>query len=489
VLNQNKINKMKKIYITLMLLTLFSFKVADYRSIYHIPLEAKAVCATDYDLDGDNDIIIEHGIGSQTQWGGIYMMENDGYGHFSFMDSVFDSTGGTVIYADTILSNTYPDIIYSYGGYVKILTNENGNYTISRFLMGPHLTFFNIGDIDNNSHIDVVFISNWERYWGVIYNQGDSSFTAPVYYDVDYPPTDIACGDLNDDGRDDVVVAGASCEIYFSTESGFEMQQLQDNAFNVKIADMDNDGDMDIITFSDAYIMSFVHLYENLGNNVFDTVNNFNINEGCASFFVTDFNNDSLPDALFSIHYHNGGYLLYYNQGDFQFGEPQTIDITNYGEARRNTYCADMDGNSYVDIIITRLVFDTTIAPSLLEILFNDGQGNFVDNPLTATEELQSQNKEGLNCYPNPFINKINFECSAEENAHVMLSIYDIGGKLIKDLTLDPIKTGRHNSPRKNLKFIWDGKNNNGQYCKPCLYIAALKINGAIKQTVKLLKY
>jgi hypothetical protein len=472
-----------------MLLTLFSFKVADYRSIYQIPLEAKAVCATDYDLDGDNDIIIEHGIGLQTQWGGIYMMENDGYGYFSFMDSIFDSTAGSVMYADTILSSTYPDIIYKYNGYVKILSKEGGNYVHNSFYMGTELTKFNIGDINNDNYLDVVFISNLEQYWGIIYNQGNSNFTTPEYYDVDYHPQDIACGDLNDDGLDDVIIAGVCSEIYFSTETGFEMQPLQYNASYVKIADMDNDGDNDIVTISTISVISFVHLYENLGNKVFDTVNNFNINEGCTGFFLKDFNNDSLTDFLFSTHYHNGGYLLYYNQGDFQFGEPQTIDITNYGEARRNTYCADMDGNSYVDIIITRQVFDTTIAPSILEILFNDGQGNFVDNPLTATDKLQSHNKEGLNCYPNPFINEINFECSVEENAHVMLSIYNIGGKLIKDLTPDQMKTGRHNSPRKTLKMIWDGKNNNGQYCKPGLYIATLKINGAIKQPVKVLKY
>jgi hypothetical protein len=472
-----------------MLLTLFSFKVGDYRSIYNTPMQANAVCATDYDLDGDLDIVLNHGIDPLTQWGGVYMLENDGYGYFSFMDSVFDSIGAWVVYADTIISNTTPDIIYSCCGHVKILSKVADNYTIARFLMGPHITSFNIGDINNDSHLDVVFISNWERYWGVIYNQGDGSFTAPEYYDVDYPPTDIACGDLNGDGMDDVVVAGASCEIYFSSETGFEMQPLQDNAFNVKIADMDNDGDMDIITFSDAYIMSFVHLYENLGNNVFDTVNSFNINEGCASFFVTDFNNDSLLDALFLTHNTNGRYLLYYNQGGFQMGEPQAIDLTYHGEERRFMYCADMDGNAFVDIITSKQIFNIAYTSSILEILFNDGQGNFVDNPLTVTEELQSHNKEGLNCYPNPFMNKINFEYSVEENEHVMLSIYNIGGKLIKDLTPDQMKTSRHNSPRKILKMIWNGKNNNGQYCKPGLYIATLKINGAIKQTIKVLKY
>jgi hypothetical protein len=452
-----------------MLLTLFSFKLTDYRSVYNVPLQASAVCATDYDLDGDMDIIVKHNINHQTQWGGIYMLENDGYGHFSFLDSVFDSTGAWVVYADTVISNTTPDIIYYCCGHVKILSKVGDNYTIAHFLLGSHITSFNIGDINNDNHLDVVFISNQERYWGIIYNQGDGSFTTPEYFYVDYPPIDLACGDLNDDGRGDVVIAGASSEIYLSTETGFEMQPLQYSAFCVNIADMDNDNDKDIITFTSSAFVSIVHIYENLGNNVFDTVHSFNDTIGITKLFVADFNNDSLLDALFLTHSLNGGYLLYYNQGDFQFqlGKPQIIDLTSYGESWRNMYCADMDGNNYVDIITTRQVFDSTYAPSILEILFNDGQGNFVENPLSATEDIQSHNKEGLNCYPNPFINEINFECSTEENAHVTLSIYNIGGKLIKDLTPDEMNIVQYGNLLKTHEITWDGTGNNGQYCKP----------------------
>jgi hypothetical protein len=480
---------MKKIILILLFLILISFKTADNLSVYNVPLKASAVCAADQDLDGDMDIFTEHIIDSETQWGGTYILQNDGYGHFSYMDSIYDSTGMHDVYADTVLNNVYPDIISGNGEYVNFLSYDGENYSQTRFFMGTNINEFAIGDVDNNGHIDVVFISNLEQYWGVIYNQGNSSFTTPEYFYVDYPPTDIACGDLNADGRYDVVVTGASCEIYFSTETGFEMQPLQDNALNVIISDMDNDGDMDIITFSDAYIMSFVHLYENLGNNLFDTVNNFNINEGCSDFIVTDFNNDNLPDALFATYNTDGEYILYYNLGNFQMGDSTYINIENYTVDWKNMYCADMDGNSYTDILITRMIFDTTIAPSILEILFNDGKGNFVENPLSAIEKLQSHNKISLKCYPNPFINEIDFECSTEKNARVMLAIYDISGKLIKGLTSDEINIGQYGKLMKTHKITWDGTGNNGQYCKPGLYIAALEINGALQQTIKVLKY
>ncbi len=447
-----------------MLITFLAFTVADNRSVYDVPLEAKAVCATDYDLDGDIDIIIEHGIDDDTNWGGIYIMENDGYGHFSFMDSIYDRTAGTVMYTDTILSKTNPDIVYKNNGYVQILSNEDGNYIHNSFYMGTNITKFNLGDIDNNGHLDVVFISNLEQYWGVIYNQGDDSFTEPTYYDLDYPPNDIACGELNGDGRCDVVVGGANsiCAIYFSISTGFEMQPLQYNASYIKIADFDNDTDLDIITISDAYAMSFVHLYENLGNNIFDTINNFNINEGCAGFFIADFNNDNFTDVLFTTYFHNGGYLLYYNQGNFQFDEPQTIDITYYGEGWRSTYCADMDGNSFTDIITTWKSFDTTFVPSIVEILFNDGQGNFVDNPLTSIENNPVTNTETkfIN-YPNPFTNTTNIQFSLPKNANnPVLNIYDIYGKVIR----------QYNIADKNIQQ-WDGRDKKGRKVSAGIYL------------------
>ncbi len=472
---------MKKLITTLLLVSLLSFKVTDNRSVYNVPLQASAVCATDYDLDGDNDIIIKHIIDSQTQWGGIYMLENDGFGHFSFMDSVFDSNAGTVLYTDTILNNNTPDIIYKKDNHIRILSKENNNYYHKSFLMGTNINEFDIGDVDNNGYIDVVFISNQDRYWGIIYNQGDGSFTAPEYYDLDYPPIDIACDDLNGDGLYDLVITGSSSEIYFSTPTGFEMQSLQYNSAWVNIADFDNDTDMDIITISDAYAMSFVHLYENLGNNIFDTVNNFNINEGCAGFSIADFNNDSLQDILFTSYFNNGGYLLYYNHGNFQFGEPQYIDLDYYMEGWRSTYCADMDGNSYVDIIVTRRSVDTAYIPSILEILFNDGQGNFVDDPLTTiNNELITKAETKFINYPNPFKTETTFEFTIEQTSHIEISVFNLQGKLIKSLTNKTMKGGEY-------QIKWGGLNNAGQDCKPGPYIAYLKVNGSSIQSIKLI--
>ncbi len=472
---------MKKIFTSFVLLILFSFKVADNRSVYNVPLQSSAVCTTDYDLDGDLDIIIENNISFQTGWGGIYMMKNDGYGYFSYMDSIFDSAGGSEIYTDTVINKAYPDIIYSYGNWINILSNDGTNYTWVRSICGTGVSSFKLGDIDNNGHLDVVFISNYEENWGIIYNQGDSTFSTPIIYDLNFSPTDIACKDLNNDERDDVVITGSSCYIYFSTSSGFETQSIPYSSANVRIADFNSDGKNDIITSSDVGYMTFVHLYENLGNNIFDTVANFNINEGTDNFYVTDFNNDNLPDLLFLHYYHNGGYLLFYNQGGFQFGEPQSIDLTYFGEARRNACCADMDGNSFNDIITIRQSFNTSANSSSVEILFNDGHGNFVNNPLTIinNESFDNKTTKFIN-YPNPFSTSTTFYFSIRKTSFVNILIYNLYGVLVKSLTSKNMKRGEH-------EIKWDGLNNANHACKPGPYIAYLNVNGSSIQSINLI--
>jgi len=446
-------------------------------------MQADAVCASDLDLDGDFDIVIGHSINSQTAWGGIYVMENDGYGHFEYLDSVFDIPGSFIVLTDTVLSKTFPDVVYHSYDSIVILTTDGTNYEQHRFLVGPKVNEFDLGDVDGNGHLDVVFSSNNYHYWGIIYNQGENSFSLPEYYELELAPADIVCEDLNNDGKEEIIVAGASLngEIWYSTQNGLNKLNLPYGATNIRIADLDNDGDNDIITFSDAYAVIFVHVYENLGNNIFDTVNNFTIYEGCSDFFVTDFNNDSLPDALFLTHdFNQNSLLLWYNEGGFQFGHEKVIELEHYGEARRFMHCADMDGNGYEDILITRQVFDTAYAPSLLEILFNDGHGNFVDDPLTT---IQTQNfrlqTPNLLCYPNPFTYQTRVEYTIEKKSFTSLDIYNLHGKHIKALHNSILTRGKYN-------HMWDGTDQYGKEVSSGVYIIRL-VAGRHKQQCRLM--
>lgn len=424
---------MKKLIILVLLLSLLSFELVDNRSVYDLPLEASGICTTDYDLDGDMDIIINHGIDDQIHWGGIYMLQNDGFGNFIYMDSIYD-TVGWVNYADTIFRRTYPDIIYRSPDSITILSFDGINYSSHSNYIGPNANDFNLGDVNDNGYLDIAFTVNNEYRWGIIYNFGDGDFSKPEYYDLDFPPQDLICADINLDGKDDVVIGGWT-EINYSTGSGFIKQKLPDGGAQLGIDDFDNDGDLDIITYHGAAFKSAVYFYENEGDSVF-TSYFLNPNENLDEIIIKDFNNDGLPDFLFSNWPRMGsGYLLYYNEGDFTLNEPQRIELEYFAEARRFCHSADIDGNGYYDIITTRQFYSLEYENNPLEILFNDGLGNFVETPQTSVKENTFSKSISVNCYPNPLTTFTNFEYILNEALPVEISIYNSFGDLVEIIT------------------------------------------------------
>ncbi len=465
---------MKNTLLILTSLILLAFTTADVRSFYTIPYPANAITATDYDLDGDLDILINFDRNDQLHFdkGGIYLLQNNGLGHFTYMDSIITGVGGSSweIETDTIINNTYPDILFSSDSLYIISTN-GANYNIVSAYLGEKVNDFALGDINGDGLLDVVFISSNDQYWGIIYNRGNSTFSEPVYYMLVNPPNDIACDDLNNDGKEEIIVGGGSvtCTINYYSDTGFIKIPLSFGALNIAIADFDNDGDKDIITSSDIYAASLVYLYENKGNDTFDSVGFYRVPEGSSDFFVTDFNNDSLPDVLFLTHdFWNESMMLYYNKGNFRLGDSLIIKVKDYGEARRFMYCADLDGNGFTDIMLTRQVYDTTYAPSLLQLFFNDGKGNFVPDPLESIPEIHTQNKPALTAYPNPFANTLNIKFETTLTAKVLLTVYNLNGQLVKTLL-------NRNQPPGLYQTVWNGTDKNGKEVTNGTYLIRLQ--------------
>ena len=487
---------MKK-YIFIILFILFiAFKAGDNKSQYNVPLAAWSVTAGDIDLDGDNDIVIGHKFSSQANWGGVSLIENTSSGYFQISDSLFVNNGFPYIHGDYFDDNEYIDLFSGhvtanpYTVYIGVIYNY-GLYqfdSLKSFSLIPDspVHYFASGDVNNDNYNDIVFASNNGQFWGVMYNDSTGNFSEQEYtYVTDYFPTELTCGDLNGDNRDDIVVCGQSTEVYFSYPDGFELLVLESDDFKegVSIVDFDLDGDNDILTFVGIPFVNITSLiiYENQGNNVLDTLEEFYFQPMSSRFFVTDFNNDSLQDILFQLS-DKSGYIIYYNQGNFQLADSQFVALppSNPQEGWRNCYCADMDDNGYNDIITVKTLY--VYLPDNLEILFNDGHGNFVEDPLTNIETPVQEPQNPLSCYPNPFTTKTTFKITIKETAQAELFIYDFQGRLIKNLTNNIQKGGQY------FTIKWDGLDTGGKACKPGTYIAYLKVNGKPRQSIKLIK-
>ena len=292
-------------------------------------------------------------------------------------------------------------------------------------------------------------------------------------------PTGLTCGDLNNDGRNDIIVFGAKVEVYYSLASGLQEVLLCEHQTDGFIEDFNHDGKKDIICFDDLAMIGLtgVTMFENTGSGNFIKHDEIVFPFSTSEFLLSDFDNDSLPDILFRL-LNKSGYIIYNNQGGFQLGDSAFVPVVDYGEHWRNSFCADLDGNGYNDVITIRT--SGVVLPANLDIKFNDGKGHFVDHPLGIKNKVNEI--QPFKCFPNPFCDQTLFEFNLSTTELVNLSIYDVGGKLVTCLIDEKLEAGKYN-------VAWKRNDLNKKPCDPGLYFAILKLNGEPKRILKLVIY
>jgi hypothetical protein len=463
----------------------------DIQSAYNVPIAAYSVCAADIDLDGHKDLIIGHRTAWQDLNPTITIMKNNKHGIFEITDTSKIFAGYQEnIFAIDVNNDSSPDIVtfyldYSSGSirrYIRVFYNSNGifeNYT--DFSLNSSDTFSGItyGDVDGNGYPDLIVSSNGGQLWGVLYNDGNGNFSTPEYnYVTDTYPTGLACGDLNNDGRDDIIVFGAKVEVYFSLSSGFQEVLLCEHQTNGWIDDFNHDGKTDIICYDDLAMVGLtgVTIFENTGSGNFIKHDEIIFPFSTSKFYLSDFNNDSFSDLLFQL-YNKSGHVIFYNQGDFLLGDSTFVAVSDYGEQWRKCCCADLDGNGYNDIVTVRTSY--TKIPANVDIKFNDGHGHFVDHPLGIKDNNKSVYLQLLRNFPNPFNNRTTIEFYLTEPTMVDLSIYDTKGNFISCLINNRIGAGLHHT-------IWDRADFRGKICSAGIYFAIVKMPKNRSRTIKL---
>ena len=457
---------------------LLAFTVGDSKSEYIIPYRAFSITTSNINLDENKDIIIGNFTSWQQSNPTITILTNEGIGDFIISDTTLSFCGYQKnIIATKVNTDDYPDIISFYSDFssgdperfIRVLYNDNGSFTeYSDFNLNSSSTFTNVnyGDFNGDSFDDIAVIINNDFLWGILYNDGTGNFSIPEYFDLTFPPIDIACSDLNDDNRADVVISGSNTEIYFSTETGFQQMVLTTTlSHDVLISDFDNDGDNDVITHTTlGYPNHRVYLFENIGNNQFIEHDYFPFTPFCSYAQMADFNNDSLPDMVFTG-FDNEGLYIYSNIGNFQLEFDQFIQVDEDALLHKLT-CADFDNNNFNDIALIKGYLG--FGPSVLELFFNNGMGGFQENPVTKINNQKSKITNPIICYPNPFNVKTTIEININRKEFTNIEIYDLKGNLIKTFINNTLQPGIY-------KFIWDGKDEKRKEVNKGLYLIRLK--------------
>ncbi|MGC1244143.1 MAG: FG-GAP-like repeat-containing protein [Chryseosolibacter sp.] len=175
----------------------------------------------------------------------------------------------------------------------------------------------------------------------------------------------VRCGDLNGDGRPDVVLSEGSDgdRIFILTNNGgfnFSLQNIRLQGIKVKqvgIADLDLDGRPDVVvTNTGGNVVTVLPNQSSRSAIAFGTPYNLTIPQASSTdaLAIGDLNADGLPEIVTSQYQADSENKLFIavNKGSFNFPDISTISVN---KAVSNIRMADLDGDAKPEIVIARL--------------------------------------------------------------------------------------------------------------------------------------
>ena len=267
---------------------------------------------------------------------------------------------------------------------VFALENQGGGvFTSSIVLPGTYSapTVIASGDVTGNVNPELIVLSSD----GILVFPFDGKvgwgFLTPTTFDVvNLTPSDIAVGDLDGDGRQDVAitaVGGNYLALASLGDTGVVRQTILTRelvgAFRVELADIDGDADLDAIVSTDASQGSAV-LFVNDGTaemGAFQTLATFS--SPAVALATADFDNDGDMDV--GVSQSNGAgddAILWLEQGPVAPSLSKGVVNVASGYALSSAVLADVDGDLDLDVVAA-----LSIRRQMVWFSNSDGLGDF----------------------------------------------------------------------------------------------------------------
>jgi hypothetical protein len=195
-----------------------------------------------------------------------------------------------------------------------------------------------IAALNQYGGIDVLFNPGHHRFWQVDSTYGVGSTYFPSF-------SSIVAGDLNGDGKPDLVVANGSDVAYVLLNTGngsFSKQSYAAGgiASTAAIGDFNGDGKLDIVTANGA--SNSISVLLNNGDGTFAAAQNFAVGGNVRYIAVGDFSKDGRLDIVAT----GAETDILLGNGDGTFGAAQ-----NVGPAGSDLVVADFNGDGFPDLV------------------------------------------------------------------------------------------------------------------------------------------
>jgi hypothetical protein len=259
-----------------------------------------------------------------------------------------------------------------------------------------------VADLNGDGKIDVVLNHSLSTSASVLLGNGNGTFQPEVLYNI---PTrggwgdgsDIAIGDVNSDGKLDLITS------HINTSFIGVLLGRGDGTFQpatvvtagaatrpkgVALADMNNDGQLDVLTAN--YGNATVGVLVGTGTGTFQAATTYSI--GASSYpnslAVVDMTSDGKPDLLVTTATSVGSFALLAVKGDGTFQTPVVYSTANTTGESSGLAVADLNGDGKLDVLTTNslvntlsVMLNTTTTPLSTHVALPGATTSFWPNP------------------------------------------------------------------------------------------------------------
>ena len=303
-----------------------------------------------------------------------FIITFNGSDHFStnsftrFEDSLHLTKTATPLICADINGDGKPDLIVPNGMQIFINTSTGGHLSFKTINFPQYSSYYaSVGDFDGDGKIDLVCTSNISgSNLTLLRNTStvDSISFQPTYWNCSVSPLNIAIGDMDGDGKPDLVINGnnngADMAILVNTTSGstitFGPEKLFSNYSSsaVSLADIDGDGKLDILG-SGNYTVSVLRNTSTVNALSFAPEKDFKTVSYVDAFSTGDMDGDGKTDIINTKE--NGSSILRNTSvGDSISFAPEyilpTFNATTFGVS-----VCDLNGDGKPDVVVDEYWF------------------------------------------------------------------------------------------------------------------------------------
>jgi surface protein len=252
-----------------------------------------------------------------------------------------------------------------------VYTNTESNGTI---LGSP--------DLDNDGFADLILFHNDPSKVQIRFNNQSGELGVPTFYAIAPNCSGGKVADIDKDGDLDIITFSASSTLASSGidvllnlgDGTFVTQEINTSVYGNSLLanDIDNDGDFDILYTSNASFGGnpIFNIYTNNGTGGFTLSSSENNPSNKTIGGAFDFNHDGLSD----IYSAQPSVDLYLGTVNVSMLNVPAINIL--GQNAQIMHCGDLDGDHDLDLFIPNSYTGSNYN-SLLKVALNDGVGNF----------------------------------------------------------------------------------------------------------------